>query len=560
LTETVGGRASLIATVTERAESRPATTAALRRVSGRRPSATAGWVLLSALLVTAALTVSSLVLYDHNETRLLRLRVRELGLVLSSAVINIQTPLASAAALADATDGSATKFASLLAPDVGAHGQFVSASLFRVGSAKPLAIIGPAPLLPPSRSFLPTLLEQAVRSPTLHVTSLLSLTTPRIGYAYHTPHGASGFVVFAESALPADRHSKLQSNSAFSDLNYVLYLGNTQRTRQLLVTNLGALPARGRRASEQVPFGDSHFTLVVTPRGSLGGSFFETLPWLIAAVGAILSFVAALLTERLASGRRRAEQLAVTLNRVAEDNRKLYTEQRSIAQELQHALMPETLPVIDGLEASARYVAGISGIDVGGDWYDLVAVDDRRVMLVVGDVSGRGIGAAATMASLRNSIIAYAAQRDGPAAVLTKLSRLVSGKTHDYFATVLCGLLDIDAHELTIASAGHLPPLLIDGRGARFVELAVGAPVGATSAGTYEETTISIERSATLIGFTDGLVERRSESLDAGLERLRRASASSALPLEQLVTRILDNLASDDAHDDTAILAIRWQS
>jgi serine phosphatase RsbU (regulator of sigma subunit) len=180
-------------------------------------------------------------------------------------------------------------------------------------------------------------------------------------------------------------------------------------------------------------------------------------------------------------------------------------------------------------------------------------------MLVVGDVSGRGIGAAATMASLRNSIIAYAAQRDGPAAVLTKLSRLVSGRTHDYFATVLCGLLDIDKHELTIASAGHLPPLLIDGRGARFVDLAVGAPVGATSAAAYDETTISVPSPATLIGFTDGLVERRGETLDVGLERLRTAAAG-ALELEQLVARILDDLASEDAHDDTAILAIRWQN
>jgi hypothetical protein len=523
-----------MATVAAQGQSASALSAS-RRVRGWRPSPAALWVLLAALVVTAALTISSLTLYNHNEDRLLRLRVRELGLVLSSAVINIQTPLASAAALADATNGNPSKFETLLGPYVGPHGQFVSVSLFRVGARKPLAVVGPAPLLPPRPTFLATLLAQAVHSSQLDVSGLLSLASPRLGYAYHTPGSTHGLVVFAESALPADRRSKLEGNSAFSDLNYVLYLGNAQNTRRLLVTNLKTLPATGRRASVPVAFGDTDFTLVVTPRGSLGGAFFESLPWLIAAVGVILGIVAALLTDRLANRRRRAEQLALMLDRVAEENRQLYTKERSIAQELQHALVPEIVPAVAGLEASARYVPGISGIDVGGDWYDLVAVDERRVMLVVGDVSGRGISAATTMASLRNSIIAYAAQQDGPATVLTKLSRLVANKPHDYFATVLCALVDIDAHELTLVSAGHLQPLLIDAAGARFVDLAVGAPVGAARDIEYEETTISVGPAATLMAFTDGLVERRGESLDVGLERLRAAASATRLPLDRLV-------------------------
>jgi serine phosphatase RsbU (regulator of sigma subunit) len=538
----------------------PSITAAATGVRGWRPSRAAVWVLLAALLVTAALTLVSLALYEHNEDRLLRLRARELGLVLSSAVINVQTPLASAAALADATDGSAAKFDSLLSPYVGAHGQFASVSLFRVGDSEPLAHVGTVPLLPPGSTFLPTLLSQAAHSSTLHVTGLLSLAAPRLGYAYHTPGSTTGFVVFAESALPADRRSELESNSAFSDLNYALYLGKSERNSQLLVTNLRRLPPTGRRAGELVPFGDTDFTLAITPRGSLGGAFFESLPWLIAFVGLLLGITAALLTDRLANRRRRAEELALMLDRVAEENRHLYTEQRSIAQQLQRALLPEIVPAVEGLEASARYVAGISGIDVGGDWYDLIKVDDRRVMMVVGDVSGRGIRAAITMASLRNSLIAYVADEDGPATAVTKLSRLVSSKDHDYFATVLCALIDIDAHEMTLVSSGHLPPLLVDGDGARFVDLTVGAPVGAASNVEYEETTIPIAAVATLMAFTDGLVERRGESLDVGLERLRSSAAAAPLPLEQLVAKVLDDLASDDAHDDTAILAVRWQN
>src|SRR6202035_4731515 len=99
-----------------------------------------------------------------------------------------------------------------------------------------------------------------------------------------------------------------------------------------------------RQASNTVPFGDSAFTLIVTPRDSLGGTFFELLPWLIAVVGTALSLAAALLTDRLQRRRRGAEELAINLDRVAEENRRLYAEQRDIAQTLQHALLPESLP------------------------------------------------------------------------------------------------------------------------------------------------------------------------------------------------------------------------
>ena len=115
-----------------------------------------------------------------------------------------------------------------------------------------------------------------------------------------------------------------------------------------------------------------------------------------------------------------------SLERIAEENRRLYSEQRTIAQTLQHALLPEALPKIQGVETGARYEAGVEGVDIGGDWYDLIALDDHRLLLVVGDVSGRGVRAAATMASLRYAIHAYAAQNDPPATILTKLSKLVN--------------------------------------------------------------------------------------------------------------------------------------
>ncbi len=550
---------------TQRAGGRPDLEALAPAIAGGlhvgswRPSRAAILAAVAGILVTAALTITALVLYNHNEDRLLKTRGRELGLLLSSAASGVQTPLASAAALADATAGDSQKFDALLRPSVGRGKQFVSASLWRSGASKPLALLGAAPALTGDGAYERSFFAAAAKTPLLSVTRVLSPARARLGFAYHVP-GNGRFVVYAEELLPADRRSRLQSNSAFSSLNYALYLGPRARPADLLVTNLAKLPPSGRQSADVVPFADTHLLLIVTADGSLGGSFFHDLPLIIAIVGLALASVAALLTDRLANRRRRAEELAALLDEVAAENRKLYTEQRSIAQQLQHALLPDTVPTFAGLDVSARYVAGISGIDVGGDWYDLIEVGPGLVVLVVGDVSGRGLHAATTMAFLRNSIIAYATQAGDPPTVLRELSRLVSGRAHDYFATVLCALVDIDAHEMTLVSAGHLQPLLIEDGSAHFVEIPVGAPIGATADSEYGQATIPIAPGATFVAFTDGLVERRGEPLDVGLERLRAAATARELPLEQLVSYVLEELAYEGGHDDTAILAVRWQN
>src|SRR4029077_6140587 len=109
------------------------------------------------------------------------------------------------------------------------------------------------------------------------------------------------------------------------------------------------------------------------------------------------------------------------------------------------------------------------------------------------------------------------------ATVLAKLSDFVNGSVHDYFATVLCALIDVDAHKVTVASAGHMAPLLLNGRGGEFVEVEVGVAIGIArrTRSDYQEVTTSVPQRATLVAFTDGLVERRGEILDVGLARLR---------------------------------------
>jgi serine phosphatase RsbU (regulator of sigma subunit) len=528
----------------------------------RRSSHAALTVLVVGLAVTAALAWASRAIYDNNENRLLGLRVRELALVLSSAITSVQTPLASAAELADSSDGNAQKFRSFMAPYVGPGRQFVSATLLPLGTAQPTptVVIGTAPALLARPAQAAAFFARATRSRLLSVTGILGSTQPRLGYEFNTPGIKKGFAVYAENALPKDRRSKLASATGFADLDYAIYLGRSRpRPKTLLLTDISSFPITGRRASQLVPFGDSAFTLVVTPNTSLGGAFFEDLPWIILLFAVLVSLAAAMLADRLVRRRRQAEELAGVLDRVAEQNRIMYTEQRSIAQTLQHALLPEGLPEMTGLETSARYVPGASGIDVGGDWYDIVEVDEERALMVVGDVSGHGLRAATTMASLRYAALAYASADPRPASILSRLSNFVNDQDHSYFATVLCALIDVEGHRVTVASAGHIAPLLIERGAGRFAELQVGVPIGVSCKDPYREVTIAVAAGATLLAFTDGLVERRGEVLDVGLARLREAATAQARGLEDLVETLARELVGEDHHDDTTILAIRWR-
>jgi serine phosphatase RsbU (regulator of sigma subunit) len=549
-------------TVPEAGRSAVAPPAPRRSAWQWRPSRVAGVAFLLGLAVTAAFALTSLALYDHNESHLLRLRARQVGSVVSASVPSIQSTLASAAELADATGGNAQKFRVFMTSYAGPGRQFISASLWPLHASKlaPTVVVGTAPLLASLPQQARNLFARAEHSRLLNITGILGSAHPSVGFEFSTPGVKRGFAVYVENPLPKNRRSALASNSAFSDLNYALYLGRSRSPKKLLVTSLRRFPIVGRQASTVVPFGDSAFTLVVTPRGPLGGAFFQKLPWIIAIVGVLISLAAAAMTDRLARRRQYAEQLSGVLDRVAAENHQLYTEQRGIAQTLQHALLPDALPYFEGLQVSARYVPAASGIDVGGDWYDIVETGDRRVLLVIGDVSGHGLHAATTMALLRHATLAYAAEERHPATVLRKLSDFVNGSEHDYFATVLCALIDVDAHRLTIASAGHMAPLLIDGDDGRYLELDANVPIGVERKSDYLQTSVSVEPHCTLVAFTDGLVERRGEVLDAGLARLRDAATGHQLALDDLVAMLTREVATEGHEDDTAIVVVQWET
>jgi serine phosphatase RsbU (regulator of sigma subunit) len=132
----------------------------------------------------------------------------------------------------------------------------------------------------------------------------------------------------------------------------------------------------------------------------------------------------------------------------------LYAEQRSVAETLQHSLLLQALPSVSGVEIAARYLPGAEGVDIGGDWYDVVLLGGDRFAFVVGDVSGRGVRAASVVASLRFAARGFALEGHGPATILGHLARTLDFASEGRFATVLCGVIDTGRRKMVLGDAG----------------------------------------------------------------------------------------------------------
>jgi serine phosphatase RsbU (regulator of sigma subunit) len=532
--------------------------AGVRPHGNRRVHAGSVIVLIVGLLITGGLALGARVLRNDNEDRLLRERRNEIAQILTTATSTNHLPLQSAALVADETEGSTKAFRTLVTPVVGSkRGQtYDSASLWTNGPDGPreIVVVGRQPTLAKeSPDSIAAVLAQARAARTLSVRNLLE-PARRLGYAAAAGTDST-YVAYAESQqLPRGRKARIARNNAFADFDYALYLGRTVNQRNLLASSTGGeVLGAGRKETVRVPFGDAHLTLVLAPRGDLGGTFLLRLPWFLLGLGLVLTVAAAALVEYLSRQRERAENLAG-------ENARLLADQRNVAYELQHSLLPESLPSIAGVDLAVRYLAGVEGVDIGGDWYDVIPLDQDNVLLVMGDVSGRGLRAAAVMASLRYAIHAYAAQGDSPTVILTKLSMLLDVERDGGFATVLCAAIDIPARTMTLASAGHLPPLVKSNGRADLATLRTGLPVGVSGPGTYEAVVVDIPPCGTVLLYTDGLVERRGEILDDGLDRLRDTARSVDGSLEHLLTEVVDRLTDTGSSDDTAVLGVRWRT
>jgi PAS domain S-box-containing protein len=250
---------------------------------------------------------------------------------------------------------------------------------------------------------------------------------------------------------------------------------------------------------------------------------------------------------------------------LALDNVRLYQQEHSVADTLQRSLLPD-LPSIPGIEAAAHYVSASTAADVGGDFYDLLELPDGTVGMVIGDVVGHDVAAAAAMGHLRGLIRAciWDAADPAPGAVVTRVDRLVQGLKVAALATMIYVRATRPAGEgeawrLQIGNAGHPPLLLRSPDGAvRAVDGVTGLLVGVDE-GTHRETlTVDVPPGSTLLAYTDGLVERPGEDLDDGIAEL--ASRLAAAPVDASPRELCDAAAGGrlDRRDDVALIAVRF--
>ncbi|MEU0048804.1 SpoIIE family protein phosphatase [Streptomyces sp. NPDC006309] len=250
--------------------------------------------------------------------------------------------------------------------------------------------------------------------------------------------------------------------------------------------------------------------------------------------------------ERLITGL--AAQTAVALQ-----NAQTYRQEREAATELQRHLLP-ALPRVDGVASTSRYLPAARDRGAGGDWVDLIPLPDGEVALVVGDVMGKGVRAAAVMGQIRTACRAYAQLGLAPAEVLEQLSVLVDDIAPGSIATCVYAVLDTRRDRLRAAVAGHLPPAQRDpGGSVRFLDEKVGPPLG-VGRRRYAEQDVSLPPGSRLLLYTDGLVERRGRPIDDGLRQLRELLAGPVGEIEADCDSWLDALAGGQHDDDIAML------
>ncbi|MFD0818909.1 SpoIIE family protein phosphatase, partial [Micromonospora zhanjiangensis] len=241
------------------------------------------------------------------------------------------------------------------------------------------------------------------------------------------------------------------------------------------------------------------------------------------------------------------------------ENARLYEAEHRIATTLQHSLLPESLPQLPGAIVASRYLPGTTGVEVGGDWYDVIGVGDDALALVIGDVVGKGVPAAASMGQLRNALRAYLLEGYDPGDALTRLNRLVDSTGRRSFATVVCLWFEPAGGRLRYASAGHPAPLVIgpDGTVDLLYDRALGPPIGALPAAEYPTGQTRLDRGRRLVLYTDGLIEDRRVGVDVGLDRLRATVAGAGGEhVEDLVATLVEEVSRQPRRDDVAILAM----
>ncbi len=266
----------------------------------------------------------------------------------------------------------------------------------------------------------------------------------------------------------------------------------------------------------------------------------------------LLETLVAQLSVSLENGRL-ARSLAETTQRADRE--------RANALVLQRGILPPSPPHVPGASVAVRYVPGAAEMEVGGDWYDVMQLPSGDIGAAIGDVVGHDLEAAVRMGQARSALRAYATEGHAPAAVMERLNRLVAQTDADFTGTCCYLQFNPSRNTATLVSAGHPPPLLIAPDGSpHLIALDTNLPLGVEDNTTFSATTIVMPPGATLMLYTDGLVESRTLPLDVGLHRLTQIPPEIARgDLEDLAEYFLAQVPSTQPADDTTLLLLRHQ-
>ena len=527
-----------------------------RRMTG--PNAIALSVLIVCVLGASIGALVARSIHHDSEQRLLQQRTNEAGALLTTAIGNIQTPLAAAAELAEVTNGDPTAFRAVLDRPFESE-QFTAAVLLDSDTAEVVAGAGDVSQLESSPDELRGIVERSIRTESLTVIDLVARGR-RIGYAYNAMTAGDpelDFVVYAEAQLAEQATGAGPSDGPFDDLDYALYLGDGTDEASLLIATTSDLPIDDDEAVTVVPFGDSSITFVSTTTQPLGSRLSAALPWLIALSGIVFGIVAAITARTLVVRRRNAERLAATIGA-------LYDEQQHHAETLRRSLLPRETPVPDGTDVELRYWPADTSNEIGGDFYDLFPIDDHRWGLVMGDVCGKGVEAAALTGLTRHTIRAAARHLRDPAEVLRWAHDAIAAHTTSTYCTVCYAVLtvhDDGSFGLQVALGGH-PPLLLASGG---VVEPVGRP--GTILGMIPPRIHVVSRALspgdTLVLYTDGVTDAPRQTgltMDEFGAVIREHADDSPAAIADAIHVAIRAKQVRGSVDDTALMIVRITS
>jgi GAF domain-containing protein/anti-sigma regulatory factor (Ser/Thr protein kinase) len=229
--------------------------------------------------------------------------------------------------------------------------------------------------------------------------------------------------------------------------------------------------------------------------------------------------------------------------------------EHNVSMVLQRSLLPKRLVDVIGANVAARYLPARE--EVGGDWYDVIELPRGRVGVVIGDVVGHGIAAAALMGRLRTALHSYAIESHGPGRTLELVDRFVQSLSEPAMATAAYAVFDTYTSTVQYATAGHLPPIVVSGAEARVLEVTPAPPLGAFPYGRCPERELTLETGEMLFMYTDGLVERRGVPLSDGIDNLARAIAGARTPGDACAFALAEMVPIDGLPDDVAIVALQ---